>query len=302
MNAWVVKADAGTLSLDELRSLYDSLDSLDGGKYRAEASRVYAMIMDLEEPKLTDQEQQELDAQTKLEAMFYGDPSSIIPVATLPEPGQLVAMGLDAVEAKPSRIVLARPGARQGIAVLAGRARDLYEAVPRMVVIGGYSPGYYVNRDNRPVMQFIAARWDEGIILNTWEVEERTQWPTLTEAIASVYASGGTLDIFAQELEEVAALPAEEIKARKRPEGKPPSPQQWRKVKAKLKGMARQADGEDMESLRETAQRIQALRGYYGQVDEASRNKRTRPLTKKTLISWAKAPGRMDLEGIDTPR
>jgi hypothetical protein len=235
-----------------------------------------------EEPELTDEQLQDAEHENLLTYLFTGDKTGAIQMREgdhLPVVGELVVLGMDAVDVRAERIVLARPGASVGVAVFNEQ-------------VGKYEYRHL----------FKTARWDEGVFVNSWEVEERTQWPSLREAVAAVYATGGTMDIFAQELEEVAALPAEEIKARKRPEGKPPSPQQWRKVKAKLKGMARQADGEDMESLRETAQRIQALRGYYGQVDEASRNKRTRPLMKKTLISWAKAPGRMDLEGIDTPR
>jgi hypothetical protein len=261
-------------------------------RYGAELSKVNDALNKLywpadepeydEEPELTDEQLQDAEHENLLTYLFTGDKTGAIQMREgdhLPVVGELVVLGMDAVDVRAERIVLARPGASVGVAVFNEQ-------------VGKYEYRHL----------FKTARWDEGVFVNSWEVEERTQWPSLREAVAAVYATGGTLDIFAQELEEVAALPAEEIKARKRPEGKPPSPQQWRKVKAKLKGMARQADGEDMESLRETAQRIQALRGYYGQVDEASRNKRTRPLTKKTLISWAKAPGRMDLEGIDTPR
>jgi hypothetical protein len=297
MLAMFERAKAGTLDRYELEQLHDSLEDVN---YHEQASLVWNMLDELDNPKLTASEQLELDLQQRLGDMFYGT-KNLLGDAAVPLVGQRMWMGLDLVDVKPNHIVMARPGSTSGIGVLRGRERDMYELFPRIAKAAGYGDNYKPS-DKEPRMMFVAARWDEGFVMDTWELELRTSWPTLSEAVAAVYGAGGTLDIFAQELEEVAALPAEEIKARKRPEGKPPSPQQWRKVKAKLKGMARQADGEDMDSLRETALRIQALRGYYGQVDEASRNKRTRPLTKKTLVSWAKAPGRMDLEGIDTPR
>jgi hypothetical protein len=298
MLAMFERAKAGTLDRYELEQLHDSLEDVN---YHEQASVVWNMLDELDNPKLTASEQLELDLQQRLGDMFWYGTNNLLGDAAVPLVGQRMWMGLDLVDVKPDHIVMARPGSTSGIGVLRGRERDMYELFPRIAKAAGYGDNYKPS-DKEPRMMFVAARWDEGFVMDTWELELRTSWPTLSEAVAAVYGAGGTLDAFAQELEEVAALPAAEIKARKRPEGKPPSPQQWRKVKAKLKGMARQAKADDMESVRETAQRIQALRGYYGQVDEASRNKRTRPLTKKSLVSWAKAPGRMDLEGIDTPK
>lgn len=271
-------------------------------RYDAELAKVHAAYWPADEPaeqdewSLTDEQMQDVQHSDLLNYLFTGEQTNSMDMPTgnsLPLVGQRVVLGLDAVDVKDERIIMARPGSTTGIAVF-----------NELVKVDPYPTQDWKGKDLPDVWYLIrTARWVEGFFGNRWEVDERTSWPTLRQAVAGVYAvAPGQLDAFAQELDEVAALPAEEIKARKRPDGKPPTPQQWRKVKSKLRGIARQAKADDMASLRETAMRIQALRGYYGMVDEASRNKRTRPLTKKTLLSWAKAPGRTDLEGIDTPK
>lgn len=275
-------------------------------RYDAELAKVQAAIDKLywppddtaedDEPELTAEQLKDVEHEDLITYLFTGESTSSMAVPSgsyLPMVGERVVMGLDAVDVRPDRIILARPGATIGVAVF-----------NELVKVDPYPTQDTQGKDLPDWWHLIrTASWEKGFFADGWEVQERTSWPTLRLAVAGVYpVVPAQLDAFAQELEEVAALPVAEIKARKRPEGKPPSPKDWRQVKKKLRGIARQAKGEDQASVLEAAQRIQALRGYYGLVDQAARNKRTVPLNKKNLQSWAKAPGRMDLEGIDTPR
>jgi hypothetical protein len=292
MLAWYEKAKAGQLTKEQLEQLRESLRDL---KYDKEEHQVWEMLAEMEF-KLSPEQQQDVENDDLITYLFTGESTSsmIVPSGNpLPVVGQRVIMGLDAVDVRPDRIILARPGATIGVAVF-----------NELVKVDPYPTQDTQGKDLPDWWHLIrTASWEKGFFADGWEVQERTSWPTLRLAVAGVYpVVPAQLDAFAQELEEVAALPVAEIKARKRPEGKPPSPKDWRQVKKKLRGIARQAKGEDQASVLEAAQRIQALRGYYGLVDQAARNKRTVPLNKKNLQSWAKAPGRMDLEGIDTPR
>lgn len=288
----VYKGEGRDPETDQVGPTYETVqpEQTEEQRYTAELRKVQEALSALtwpaeeqeqepSDPEPSAQEREDAENDARLRFMYDGadDASMETGQSHVPQVGERVALGLDAVDVKAKRIILAKPGAAAGVAVF-------NEAIAQQ-------PARLVLR---------TARWEKDWMTDGWNIEERTSWPNLREAVAGIYGAQAGPDLFDQQLEELASKPTAELKGKSY--GKRLSAPQYRKVRRTFGRIARTAPASDAAALRDAAERIQALRGFYGVVDADRTSKRTLPLTKPNLRKWAKNPGRYDLQGIDTPK